>query len=169
MTHLEDIDMTDEFEGYEAPHGFGVDIHTVVLTNLKLVLAGIDQLETKETTDYVKQTHDDEENQQSFISWIQGQHDLLRTAAVHLALVGLVTRYHHWLITIANCLRAGKDKTFDKSAIQEMHFLNDHFKPSPHQPKDFTKWVTARDSIIHADSKAAWEFEGKTRHIESQF
>jgi len=161
--------MMDEFDDYEERHPFDIDVHALVLTNLKLALDGIDRLEQEEITSYVRETDNDEATQQSFISWIQGQHENLRTAAIHLALVGLVTRFHHWLVTLANSLRDDTDKTFDKSVQQEMHFLNNNFKSSPHQPRDFAKWIDVRDSVIHADSQAAWQHEGKLRGVESQF
>jgi hypothetical protein len=159
----------DIFEGYEEPIGFEIDVRTLVLTNLKLVLEGIDALENAEINDYVQSTKDVEEAQPSFISFIRDQHDLLRSAAVHLAMVGLVTRYHHWLIKFANELRPSKEVTFDMSVQQEMHFLNKQFSPSPHKPHTFEKWVTVRDSIVHADAKATWLFDKKPRNVDPQF
>lgn len=162
--------MVDDYEfdePPEEPHEFETDVRKVVLTNLDLVLDGIARAHTAAVKKF--QPPDNGLNQQPYIDWIGCQYEGLRKAAINLALVGLITRFHHWLIYLANTIRDAKDKTFDKSVAQELFFLNLEFKNSPYKHSDFKKWIDVRDSIIHADSKASWKLGGKPRNIDPQF
>ena len=160
----------DDYEFGEPPeelHEFEIDVREVVLANLDFVLDGIARAHSEEVRRF--QPPHNGSDQQSFVDWIASKHDGLRKAAINLALVGLVTRFHHWLASLANDLRADNEKTFDKSVVQELHFLNQKLTNSSIQPSDFTKWVDARDSIIHADSKASWTHDKKQRSLDPQF
>ncbi len=154
-----------EFEEYEAPHEFETDVQTVVLINHKLVLEGIDRAEAEE----VAKLDVTNENQRGVVTWIKGQHDELRRAANNLALVGLVTRFHHWLTYLANRRRDDKDQKFDRSVVKELRFLNSKFKNAPIKPSVFKKLVAVRDSIIHANSRASWKHNGRSRQVDPKF
>jgi hypothetical protein len=160
--------MDNEYEfddGYDYKHEFEVDVRKVVLINHELTLEGITRAEAEE----VEKLDLTDEGERSVASWIEGQHDEYRRAATNLALVGLVTRFHHWLAHLANRIRGKANQTFDRSVSQELHFLNSHLANSPHQPSDFKKWIDVLDSAIHADSKASWTYDGKPRTIEPRF
>ena len=161
--------MADEFEDYDERHQFEMDVEALVFTSLTLTLEGIDRVEKQEIDGYVRHTDNDAKSQKLFISLRRAEYKKLRTAAVHLAMVGLVTRFHHWLVTIANSVRKEEDRTFDNNVKYEMEFLNRYFKCSTHKPGDFKKWVDVRDSIIHADSRAVWKQGKKTRHVQKRF
>jgi hypothetical protein len=160
--------MPEDYEfddGYESPHEFEIDVRKVVLINHELTLEAI----TRAEDETVARFDLTDEGQRSTADYVCRQHDEFRKAATNLALVGLVTRFHHWLTYLANRIRGKANQTFDKSVAQEMYFLNSHLKNSPHRPSDFKKWIDVRDSVIHADSKASWTHDGKSRTIESGF
>jgi hypothetical protein len=149
----------------EEPHEFVTDVRNVVLTNLELVLASIAKAHKAEVEEF--EPPDNGIDQQPYIDWLGSKYDGLRRAAINLALVGVVTRFHHWLIYLAN--RRRNNQTFDRNVEAELTFLNSQFKNSPHKPLDFKKWIDVRDSIIHADSKAKWTFRGDPRDLEPRF
>ena len=154
-----------KFEEYEAPHEFEADVQNVVLINHKLVLEGIDRAEAQE----VAKLDLTNENQRGVATWIERQHDEFRKAANNLALVGLVARFHHWLIHLANRLRDDKNRTFDRNVVQELGFLDSMFRDAPKRQPVFAKLVDVRDSIIHADSKESWAYNGHPRQIDPRF
>ena len=154
-----------EFEAQEIPHEFEIDVRRVVLINHELVLQGIDRAETEE----VEKFDLTNEDQGAVVSWIESKHDEFRQAANNLALVGLITRFHHWLTHLANRIRDDKDESFDRSIAQELGFLNSKFKGTPIKPSVFKGLVDVRDSIIHADSKASWKHDGRHRQIDPKF
>jgi hypothetical protein len=157
-----------EFDGPpDEPHEFETDVRKVVLTNLDLVLDGIVCAHVAEVKKF--RPPDNGLDQQPYIDWIGSRYDGLRKAAINLALVGLVTRFHHWLTYLANIIRDAKDQTFDDSVAKEISFLNSRFKNSSYKCSDFKKWTDVRDSIIHADSKASWTFKKKPRSVAPQF
>jgi hypothetical protein len=160
-----DEDYFDSYPEQTYVHEFETDVRKVVLIHHELALEGITRTEAEE----VARLDLTNEGQRSVATWIAGQHDEYRRAAINLALVGLVTRFHHWLAYLANRIRGDANETFDRSVAQEMNFLNSHLKNSPHQPPDFKKWVDVRDSVIHADSRASWTHDGKPRSIEPRF
>ena len=100
-----------EFDGPpEEPHEFKTDVQNVVLINLELVLERIAQAHKVEVTEF--EPPDNGIDQQPYLDWIGSKYDGLRRAAINLALVGVVTRFHHWVIYLANRLRS--NKTFDR-------------------------------------------------------
>jgi len=161
----------DEFEfsafdtlGFEL-HQFETDVRKVVLINHELTLEGID----KAAAIVVNRLGLTDESQRSVATYIKGQYDEYRRAATNLALVGLVSRFHHWLTGLANRIRGTAKETFDKSISKEIGFLNSCLPRSPYTYSNFKKWVDVRDSIIHADAKASWMYSGQPRNIESRF
>jgi uncharacterized protein YjbI with pentapeptide repeats len=130
-----------------------------------LVLESIDRAEAEE----VAKLDLTDENQRGVATWIERQHDEFRRAANNLALVGLVTRFHHWLTFLANRIRDDKHKSFDRSIAKELRFLNSKFKNAPVEEAVFEKLVDVRDSIIHANSQASWKFRGTPRQIDPKF
>jgi hypothetical protein len=155
-----------EFEEYETPHEFEIDVRRTVLINHELLLEGITRAEAEELTKLDDLT---EENRRGIATWIESKHDEFRRAANNLALVGLVTRFHHWLTYLANLVREDGDKSFHQSVIQELTFLDSQFKNAPIKQSDFKRLVDVRDSIIHANSKASWKHGVRTRQIDPKF
>jgi hypothetical protein len=154
-----------EFEEHEVPHEFEIDVRRVVLINHELLLQGIDRAEDEE----VEKFDMSKEDERSLVGWIGRQHDEFRIAANNLALVGLITRFNHWLTHLANRIRDDKDKSFDRSIAKELKFLNGEFKGTPIKPTVFKELVDVRDSIIHADSKASWTYNGDPRQVAPRF
>jgi hypothetical protein len=82
-----------------------------------------------------------------------------------LAVVGLVTRLQHWISRYAREVPS-KRKSDKPSLKKDLHFLNQHLGMGPVLPTFFEELVDVRDSVIHADSKAEWEFPvGKPRRV----
>jgi hypothetical protein len=161
---MDDYEFDDPPEG---PHEFETDVQNVVLTNLELVLEGIAKAHEAEVAEF--DPSDNSINQQPYIDWIDSKYDGLRRAAINLALVGVVTRFHHWLIYLANRTREKKNPLFDRSALEELIHLKTMFKRTRIKPQIFIKWVDVRDSIIHADSKATWRHGKRTRKLLHKF
>jgi hypothetical protein len=151
----------------EEPNEFVTDVRNVVLTNLELVLASIAKAHKAEVAAF--EPPDNGIDQQPYFGWLGSKYDGLRRAAINLALVGVVTRFHHWLIYLANRIRETEDETFDKNVCQELEFLKSRFKKTKVKPSEFTKWMDVRDSIIHADSKATWRHGRGTRKLLPRF
>jgi hypothetical protein len=100
----------------------------------------------------------------SQITWQQTFYVDLRRAANHLAVVGLVTRLEHW---IARFVRLKQLPV--SNLCKNLRVLNDSLHGTGPIPVAFFKdLVTARDSVIHADSKAKWQYKG-TREVAKQY
>lgn len=153
----------NEFEIQEIPHNFEIDVRRVVLINHEIVLEGI----TRAENEAVEQFDTTDDGQRDLVTWIERQHDEFRRAANNLALVGLITRLHHWLCYLANLIRP--IRTFDNSLAHEFRFLSNHFANPPVELFFFDRLVGVRDSIIHADSKASWTFRGDARHVDPKY
>jgi|ERR1700693_604229 len=152
-------------DGHDWTHEFEVDVRKVVLVNHELTLEGITKAEEEAVAGF-DQTN---EGQRQVAEYVRGQHDEYRRAATNLALVGVVARFHHWLTYLSNRIRGKANEIFRKNVVQEIGFLNSQLKNSPHKPEDFEKWIDVRDSVIHADSKASWTYNGETRTVEPRF
>lgn len=150
---------------YEWTLEFEIDVRKVVLVNHELTLEAITKAED-EAVDGFDLT---DEGQRQTADYVGRQHDEFRRAATNLALVGLVARFHHWLTYLANRIRGKNNQIFHKNVVQEISFLNSQLKNSPHKPEHFEKWADVRDSVIHADSKASWTFNGETRTVDERF
>ena len=100
----------------------------------------------------------------SQVRWQQSFYVEMRRAANHLAVVGLVTRLEHW---IARFVRLKQLPV--SSLCKDLKVLNDSLREVGPVPVAFFKeLVTARDSVIHADSKAKWQHK-RTREVAKHY
>jgi hypothetical protein len=110
LTETRDVrqSMDDDYDygpTAEEAHPFETDVKRVVLINHTLILRSLTRAESGEVARF-KQADKSGSNQQPFIDCIGSRYNELRRAATNLALVGLITRFHHWLIYLANLSRA---------------------------------------------------------------
>jgi hypothetical protein len=146
------------------PHPFEEELGWLVRTNHTLVLESISSIEREEIA---LENLDPTE--------IHTYSDELRRAANNLALVGLVTRLHHWVSVFVEELP--KHNTREKSAkeiglVKNLTTLNAALartESSPISIDFFENLVTVRDAIIHADSKSKWTYGKKERQVSERY
>jgi len=132
------------------PYQIEIELNCLVTTNHRLLLEAITKIEDEEL-EGIKDEDEYREQQKNF--------DNLRVVANNLAVVAVVTRLDHWVNVYCEKLKLSlKDKT-----IKKMKALNKQLGTT-HVPIDFFDGlVTARDSVIHGDSRGEWEFRGKRK------
>jgi hypothetical protein len=138
------------------PHPFEEELGWLVRTNHRLVLESISRIERDEI---------------AFgnldLTEIHTYSDELRRAANNLALIGLVTRLHHWVSVFVEELprQSAKEKSAREiGLVTNLTTLNaalERTESSPIPIDFFEDLVTVRDAIIHADSKIEWTYRHK--------
>ena len=160
-----DIDQVDEIA-----HWFELDISALVATNHQLVIDAIANLEAQEIAQTKEMLGDQEwEVVDSTVRFQESFYRSLRRAAHHLALVGLVTRFQHWIdqLAIQSAIRSSRNG--DSKVIDQLVALNASLGAGPVPIPFFADSVTARDSIVQADSKAQWQHHGKLRTVADRY
>src|SRR6266513_692441 len=106
--HKMDLEPNDEIQ--EVAHEFEIDLNCVVITNHRLTLEGIDNAEEKDLAEFQEDIAvEDYETIGSTVSYLQRFYEDLRRAAHLLALVGLVTRFQHWIQRFVEQLKLKPD------------------------------------------------------------
>jgi len=144
----------------EASHPFEAELSLLVVANLRLTLDAIDELEKRESLRMREFLgNEDHDLLASQINWLENTHEEMRKAARHLALVGVVTRLQHWIKTLADLNGvAPKAGGKDSELCKFLRGLNESLSKDPPIAMAFIQdLVTARDSVIHGDSKSQWE------------
>ena len=155
-----------EDEIQEIAHDFEIDLNCVVVANHALTLEGIDRAEDIELTKIQEGfAHEDYETVRSITGHLQNFYEDLRQAANRLALVGLVTRLQHWTDRFVIQTKVKSERVYDSLLANEIAALNKFLGVGPIPEMFFQDLVTARDSIIHADSKAEWLYHGSLRKV----
>lgn len=169
-----DPDLSSLDEPLEIPHAFETDLHCVVVANYALTLEGIDRSEEEELAKSDKDfAHEDFETVRSMTAPLQNFYDGLRQAARRLALVALVTRLQHWIGGFAKQMKAIPCKTkhtgYNSTLANQIGALNKILGIGPIPEIFFEDLATARDSIIHADSRAEWKHNGSLRKVADHY
>jgi hypothetical protein len=169
-----DPDLSSLDEPLEMPHAFETDLHCVVVANYALTLEGIDRSEEEELAKIDKDfAHEDFETVRSMTAQLQNFYDDLRQAARRLALVALVTRLQHWIGGFAKQVKATPCKTkqtgCNSTLANQIAALNKILGIGPIPEIFFEDLATARDSIIHADSRAEWDYHGSPRKVADHY
>jgi len=169
-----DLDLGSLDEPLEIPHAFETDLHCVVVANYTLTLEGIDRSEEEELAKIDKDfAREDFETVRSMTSDLQNFYDDLRQAARRLALVGLVTRLQHWIGGFAKQMKAtpckAKQTGYNSTVANQIAALNKLLGIGPVPEMFFEDLATARDSIIHADSRAEWKHNGSLRKVADHY
>jgi hypothetical protein len=163
------MSVPDEFDDrlnipQQLAHEFEVDLNCLVIANHELTMEGIDRIEREEMAavdDSLREEPDDEVASSIRIRY-QRNYDDLRAAARNLALVGLVTRFQHWISLYARRIEPQRKPCNLEKGIE---FLSGELGSGPEGMDFFMKLKDARDSVIHADSEETWE-HGKSRKVE---
>jgi hypothetical protein len=150
-------------------HGFETDIRLLVTENHRITMRGIQQSED-EIVDYLRKelAQEDGEVVSSAVSSAQFFYDDLRRAANHMALVSLVTRLEHWTREFVKQLSLNIGRA-GYPVVRDMTALNERLGTAPVDVEFFKDLVTARDSVIHGDSKAEWPFRGAPRRVAARY
>jgi hypothetical protein len=103
----------------------------------------------------------DEEVTSSMMGYVAQFYEDLRRAANNLAAVVLVTRMQHWISKFVKKIPdQPKPPKSDKTArlVGELLSLNKYLGEGSVPVTFFSDLINVRDSVIHGDSRAAWEF-----------
>jgi len=100
----------------------------------------------------------------------------LQRAANNLAVVGLVTRLQHWIIKFVKLSESKKlpkpkkPKRKKPGLVSNLALLNGQLGKGPVSVRFFWRLVNVRDSVIHGDSRAEWEFpRNKLRGVAKRY
>ena len=141
---------------------FEIEFRSLIVTNHELSIEGINRAEKE----MVESTLDPDE-----ASYERTYFTDLRTAANNLAIVAVVTRLDHWVASLCKRLklREDKPKKTESRIIKRMEVLNEKLGDGPLVLSIFEALVTARDSVIHGDSRTNWEFNSETRWVDEKY
>ena len=140
----------------DLPHPFEEELGWIVSTNHKLLMENISRIEDEA---------DDTSDHFDFAE-LHTNSDELRRAAHNLALVGLITRFDHWLSLFVEEL---SNKNARIGVVRKLTTLNERIGEGPIPIDFFENLITVRDSVIHADTKIEWEFSGKKRRVVDRY
>lgn len=147
MVDLSHLGLSEE-EPSEMSHDFEIDLNTIVTANRGFALEGIQ----RELKDNLARASDREE-----MLYVESLYEDLRRAANSLAVVALVTRFHHWVTKFVRRLPSAPNDYSQQALDKELQKLNELGKP-PIPNKFFTDLAEFRHSVIHADSRAEWKY-----------
>ena len=141
----------------DGPHPFEEELGWLVSTNHTLVMENISRIEQDAVPT------DDEPD----LSEMHAYSDELRKAANNLAVVGLVTRFRHWVnLFLKELLHTG---FVDRGLKKSLKALEKRTGQGPTPISFFQELEAVRDSIIHADSKTAWMFGNSRKHVAEPY
>lgn len=140
----------------DLPHPFEEELDCLVSINHRLLMENISRLEQEATV-----TGDGFD-----LIEVRGISDELRRAANNLAVVGLVTRFHHWISLFVEELT--QNSVRDEPLVRNLRALEGKTGEGPISISFFQELVTVRDSIIHADSRTEWVF-GNKRNVAERY
>src|ERR1700693_4956604 len=157
MRNLDSLELNDE--PIEISHEFEVDLACMIVANHRLTLEAITRQEDQELENIHKGPSLDDDELCSFMSYVQTGYDDRRRAARNLALVALVTRFHHWLTRLIRRLPTTPNPYLQQSVAKELSTLTSALGQCPVSPLTFFEDLAeVRHSIIHADAQAEWEY-----------
>src|SRR5712692_10525817 len=93
--------------------------------------------------------------------------DDLRRAANSLAVVGLVTRLHHWVSIFVEEITSKSAK--HRGLVNNLKLLNERTGFGPVSIEFFEDLVTVRDAIVHADYRIEWSYQDKKRQVSGRY
>lgn len=153
MVDLSHLALNDE-EPIEVSHEFVVDLHCLVVENHRLTLEAINKAKEEDLTKY---SDPEDYNPEPYYE------DRLR-AANNLALVAVVTRFHHWITRFVGEFHASATPYEQRGLKEELSDLS-VLGNAPVPAKFFEDLAEVRHSVIHADSKAQWTYRNKPREV----
>jgi len=166
MVDLSQLNLNDA--AIEESHEFEVDIACVVIANHGYALEGIQRAEEQHIANV---RHSLVEEDWDFVNpeirHAETFYEGLRRSANRLAVVGLVTRLQHWTSRFAKRAKIGKPARIHQSQLlNQMEALNKLLGHQIVAVTFFRELVDVRDSVVHANSQAEWEYpEGCNRQV----
>jgi hypothetical protein len=168
MSWLDNLGPLDEPQ--EIAHDFEIDLNCVVVANHNLTLEAIDRDEDEELAKIEQASIlEDYEIARSITGTLQNFYDDLRLAARRLAVVGLVTRFQHWIIRFVQRRKLGLEKSEKPKLVKQLNALDKDLGMGPVCVEFFENLVGVRDSVIHGDSRAEWEHNGRVRKVAEEY
>ena len=150
-------------------HPFEVDLNCLVILNHTFTLQSIEHAEDTDSDDlHESLAGEDSEVIGSALRWSTIFYENLRRAARNMAVVGLVTRLEHWTEKFTQQAKVSKQSEHRSTLIRKLGDLNNYLGAEHVPIIFFVGLVDARDSVIHADSKAEWEHKG-TRAVRKDY
>jgi hypothetical protein len=163
---MDGLNLNDEL--VEMMHQFEVDLNCLVIINHKYTLDGLERDENR--TMLAAESLGDQGDPEMVASILDAGRrpfDDFRIAARNLALVALVTRFHHWVSAYARRIDTTRKRGL--SLREELNFLKHEIGEGPENASYFLALAEVRNSVIHGDSQRTWEFNGKTRQVEPRY
>lgn len=169
MVELGDLELDEQFA--EEAHEFEVDLNCVVVVNHNLTLEGINRSEHEELASIQTDCALEYEAMRSIEVHVGTSHEDLRRAATNLAMVGIVTRLHHWVSRFVRRMpsRPKPPKSKKPNLVKELELLNGQLGEGPVPVRFFWDLVNVRDSVIHGDSRAEWKDRNELRHVDARY
>lgn len=153
----------------EIPHPVDTEISLLVTKNHRLLLKAIKASENEYIEHLRADLASDDDALQSCISQAGVFYDDLRRSANHAALVSLTTRLDRWVRVLAGKVKARARKNKSRPRVVcLMEDLNEKLGNPPETLKFFEELITARDSVIHGDSRAMWG-DRQTRKVSKGY
>ena len=155
-------------EPMEMMHPFEIDLNCLVIINHKYTLDGLERDENR--TMRAAESLGDEGDPEMVSSILDAERrpfDEFRIAARNLAMVALVTRFHHWVSAYARRIDPLRKRGI--SLKEELNFLKGNIGEGPENASYFLALAEVRNSVIHGDSQRTWEYNGKTREVELRY
>jgi hypothetical protein len=147
------------------PHEFVIELGHLVVTSHKLTLDAIDRDEKVEIGKLDSDmSQEDPDTLRSIERDIETFYDDMRRATNNLAAVALVTRVQHRVSRLAKKV-PGKPEVAESKLVSELDHLNGYLGDGPVPVAFFAELEKVRDSIIHADSNAEWDYRGAPRRV----
>ena len=145
---------------------FWLELYYVVTANHQITLEGINRHEKGTLTDVAASLQgEDPETARVILGAHSTVYDDMRKAQRNLALVGVVTRFQHWINRLARQVSPAAPSYL----LEQLRMLNDKLGQGPVKVEFFRELVKVRNSIIHADAAAEWEFKGKVRRVADRY
>jgi hypothetical protein len=165
MDDLHEIEFLDQ--PVPVIHPFMVDLTRVVLANHHFAMTELNRAEQedREQLERALNAGEDSEVVSNRLSRLEDGFEQFRQAANQLALVGVLTRLHHWIRQFVG-ERAGP---IDAGLGKQLNYLNGQLGVGPVPLEFFRDLSAVRNSIVHADSSAEWKYEGKTRKVAPRY
>jgi hypothetical protein len=154
---------------YHASHAeFEKEVQSLIRLSHNLVLKGICDLEKSEIDRLCEEA--DPAELGSEIECAKSDANDLRRAANSLALVGLVTRFQHWIGKLVDEIT--KENAKDNPLDKNLRRLNEELKKlgsGPVSIEFFRDLTTVRNSIVHADSQIAWRYRDEDKQVPAAY
>jgi len=170
MVDLSQLNLNDA--PVETSHEIEVDLACVVVANHGYALEGIGRAEEKDIAN-VRQVLEGEDWDlvSSEIRHAETFYEDLRRSANRLAVVGLVTRLQHWISLFIKRAKIGKlPQTYRSKLLNQLEALNELLRTEIVAVSFFNELVDVRDSVVHANSQAEWEYPaGNKRQITQRY